>query len=321
MKNDKNTTLLLLEIFERYTNKDNPLSIKDIILKLSEHGVEIERKTFYREYKKFLASGYDIKKTNILGRSTKYYLDRYSFTSTEAMILMDVVGSCDILTDYQYEQIVDKIRYTQTQKDADSLDEIPFVKSMSNTNNYLGNLEKISKAIKEKLKIRFRMTTKDRYGNTILRRDGKYYSFEPYHLVYRNNKYYVVGLMNDHDQIGSCRVDRLTDLEITIYKCRYFDNYSNIETLINNIDDMFFGKEIFVDIITEEKYSYLIFDLFHDVNFLDYNNGYVVYRIKEYYSDKLVDELISYSFLTVISPSDVVEKIKHKIKLINERYN
>ena len=53
MKNDKNTTLLLLEIFERYTNKDNPLSIKDIILKLSEHGVEIERKTFYREYKKF----------------------------------------------------------------------------------------------------------------------------------------------------------------------------------------------------------------------------------------------------------------------------
>ena len=66
--------------------------------------------------------------------------------------------------------------------------------------------------------IRFRYCTYDVNGNLVPRRNGdgdiKTYLADPYHLMYKNSKYYLLCHMHRYDSLSYLHVERIRDLSI-----------------------------------------------------------------------------------------------------------
>ena len=316
-----NTTLALLEIFQRYTSKDHPLTVNEIIEKLTDYDIVIDRRVFYREYDKFLNAGLDIVK--VKNKQTRYYYNNYSFSKIEAVILMDILGCSKVLTDVQYDIIIDKVHYTQTDFNQNLIDEYSKFRTVRNRRDYFQDIDLIISAINEKKKISFKMLKKNPDGTDSLRKGGKIYTVEPYHLAYKNDNYYVIGKDDRFEGLSNYRLDHMTEIEKTIYKSLNFDQYreTDFRRYLENTSDMFQGERETIRIRVKEENVSLVFDLYHDVEYIRKEEGYVYYDIREYMSDKLIYDLISRAgFLEVTEPQRVRDRIGETVKKIMDKY-
>ena len=89
--------LHLARIFERETDDDHGLTAPQIIGKLAELGVNIERKTLYRDIDCLRAFGYNILKYN--RAPVEYGLATRDFQEQELLLLADAVQSSKFLTE------------------------------------------------------------------------------------------------------------------------------------------------------------------------------------------------------------------------------
>lgn len=83
---------------------------------------------------------------------------------------------------------------------------------------FLNNIEILNDAIAYGRVIRFRYCTYDVNGNLVPRRnsdgDIKTYLADPYHLMYKNSKYYLLCHMHRYDSLSYLHVERIRDLSI-----------------------------------------------------------------------------------------------------------
>lgn len=83
---------------------------------------------------------------------------------------------------------------------------------------FLNNIENLNDAIAYGRVIRFRYCTYDVNGNLVPRRnddgDIKTYLADPYHLMYKNSKYYLLCHMHRYDSLSYLHVERIRDLSI-----------------------------------------------------------------------------------------------------------
>lgn len=81
---------------------------------------------------------------------------------------------------------------------------------------FLNNIELLNDAIEHERTVRFRYCTYDINGNLVPRLDDsgspKEYRADPYHLMYKNSKYYLVCHMHQHDNLSYLHVERFRDL-------------------------------------------------------------------------------------------------------------
>ncbi|MCR4653369.1 MAG: hypothetical protein K5744_06715 [Eubacterium sp.] len=106
--NQKLKMLYLADIFRRYTDNENGLTCKEIIKKLEDCGVNVERKTFGEDYKLLNESGFDIIKEN-KGRQIEYKLLNRSFELAELKLLVDSVQAAKFITDAKSDMLIKKL--------------------------------------------------------------------------------------------------------------------------------------------------------------------------------------------------------------------
>ncbi len=99
-----NTLLALLDIFENYTDNQHMLSKMEILEMLSNEGIEIEEKQFYRKIEELRDNGYaiEIKKS----RTTYYYLQRDRLTKEEWLYLVTLILGNEDLTSKETNHIL-----------------------------------------------------------------------------------------------------------------------------------------------------------------------------------------------------------------------
>ena len=109
---------------------------------------------------------------------------------------------------------------------------------------FLNNIEMLNDAIEHERVIRFRYCTYDIDGNLVPRRDNageiKEYQADPYHLMYKNNKYYLICHMHQHDSLSYLHVERFRNLyvEETDHALnRSLDSFSPIPGTPFNIEE------------------------------------------------------------------------------------
>ena len=83
---------------------------------------------------------------------------------------------------------------------------------------FLNNIEQLNDAIEHERAITFRYCTYDVHGDLVPRRrpDGtvREYRADPYHLMYKNNMYYLVCHMHVYEGLSYLHVERLRDLRV-----------------------------------------------------------------------------------------------------------
>lgn len=84
---------------------------------------------------------------------------------------------------------------------------------------FLNNIELLNDAIEHERAIRFHYCTYDINGNLVPRLDSssspKEYRVDPYHLMYKNSKYYLICHMHQHDSLSYLHVERFRDLTMS----------------------------------------------------------------------------------------------------------
>lgn len=81
--------LYLARLFEEETDDEHGLTGPQIISKMAEKGIDVERKTLYRDIECLRAFGYNIIKYN--RRPVEYGLATREFQEAELMLLADAV--------------------------------------------------------------------------------------------------------------------------------------------------------------------------------------------------------------------------------------
>ena len=106
--NQKLKMLYLAKIFSEDTDDFHSLTMPQIIEKLSDYGVNADRKTLYLDFEELRHFGMDIIAVKE-GRSCYYHLGNRDFELPELKLLVDSVQSAKFITDKKSNQLIKKL--------------------------------------------------------------------------------------------------------------------------------------------------------------------------------------------------------------------
>lgn len=207
--NQKLKILYIMRILQEKTDKDHPISVREIVSALRSYGISVERKTVYDDIEALRAFG--LKIGNRRGKLSGYYLEERTFELPELKFLMDAVQSSHFITRSQTQKLVRKLEGLASMPQARKLQNQVFTEPGVKTPNeeiYM-NVETIYDAIAENHQISFHY-----YEWTIGRKlrekkNGQRYQVSPWKMIWKNDSYYLLGVDELSGIVKYYRVDKM----------------------------------------------------------------------------------------------------------------
>jgi len=321
----KKITLCILDILKKYSDEDHPLTSTGIIEKLRQSGIEIERKTVYRNLTVLEECGYSICRT---GKGV--FLEEREFELPEVRLLMDAVQSAYFITGKKTRQLLDKLGSLCSEHEFKALKKQIFIDYRPKCTNeeIYYSIDIINRAIIENMQITFQYLQYDANKNLIPRYDGKIYQVSPYALVWVNNMYYLLANMDKYDNLSHFRVDRIKSASSSQIKRR---PVNEIEGMGRGFDPaeyirgrfaMFSGPETRIQLKFNSELKDIIFERFGtDALVSSDANGMTVT------ANVLVDNAFySWVFMLgdrveIVSPDHIRQEMANKAKEIYNKYH
>ncbi|MCH5324602.1 MAG: WYL domain-containing protein [Eubacterium sp.] len=261
--NQKLKLLYLADIFLHESDEQHPLSVKDIISKLSARGVDAERKSVYSDIETLMLNGMDICR---IGESsaTKYYLTEGDFQLAELQLLADAVACSKFITEKKSVELIKKIERLTSVYQAHALDRTVIVANRVKTINerIYYNIQTLHEAIQNGVKIDFLYFGYDMNKKKQYRSDGARYEMSPYTLAWEDENYYCVGWYEKYDKIANFRVDRMEDIRLTETPALKPDKSFNITDYSKRVFGMFSGEMVKADLQFDKSLITVVLDKF-----------------------------------------------------------
>ena len=338
IQNKKMMIMNILDILKNYSDADHRLSQQDIINLLEkDYGMKAERKAVKRNLDNLIDEGYDInykeikrgkgKNANVI--CSDYYLIR-DFDDSELRLLIDGLLFSKYIPYSQCKELVKKLEKQSNKYFKSRIKYIQLLKNDKKVNKELFySIDIIDEAIRKRKKVKFKYLEYNIDGElkckTIEDGSTRIYTVSPYHMVAANSRYYLICQFEGYDNLANIRVDRIKDIEVIDEKIdinKDFDVEFDLPKHMMEHLYMLSGESKRV------KFTFPSF-LINDV--VDWFGDNV--RMK-----KLDDEMVEAEsvininamkiwamqygdYVTVISPTELVEEIKCSIKEMQNRYN
>lgn len=214
MENTKIRLLRILEIL-RATDEDHPYTANQIIGQLALYGIAAERKSVLRDIAALQECGYDIllHPDNKLG----YYFAAREFEDWELKVLMDAAVGANFLTEDNSARLALKLSALASADGQKTLcSATPIVSQVKNGDPTTKNaIDLLLAAIRKKRLVSFQYLYTDANLEKKLRYEGMTYLVSPYALIWRQDKYYLIGNYKKYQTLSYYRLDRIRNLEIT----------------------------------------------------------------------------------------------------------
>lgn len=211
------TKIRLLRILEilRETDEDHPYTAQQLKEKLMLYGIEAERKAILRDVAALQECGYEI----LLHADNKrgYYLAAREFEDWELKVLMDAAVGANFLTEENSKKLALKICSLASADGQKTLKgATPILSDVKNGSPTTKNaIDLILSAIRRKRMVSFQYLYTDENLEKKLSYDGMRYSVSPYALIWRQDKYYLIGSHKKYQTLSYYRLDRIKNAEIT----------------------------------------------------------------------------------------------------------
>lgn len=212
--NQKLKLLKLVELLTTNTDEQHPMSTNQIIWKLEEQGIKVERKTLYEDIKLLQENGYEI--MCVRDRTNKYFVEDRSFDVAELRILLDSVQSAKFITHKKTGELVGKIANLAGSNRAELLkSNIVWFDTVKHSNEGIYyNIDTINSAILSGKKVSFIYFDYDMYARKIYRRRMARYTVSPIALIFTNDNYYLVEYNDKRDAFVHYRVDKMESCSV-----------------------------------------------------------------------------------------------------------
>lgn len=330
-KTSKIKLIKILEILRQETDEDHYIDSTELMRRLEEQGICIERKTLYTDIELLNSFGYEILCEKTKGFPNKYCIADRLFDIPEVHILLDAVQSAAFITEDKTKVLVDKISSLAGRKRGDILKKniVEFTTAKSHNERILYLVSEISQAIINRKKIKFNYFDYDADYNKVYRKNSKGekrgYKVNPLGTVFDNGYYYLFCFDDFFGQVSHYRIDRMdgvkmTDLDMTPGVEKEIEN---LPTRKRQLFAMYGGETAVVEVVADKGLIDVIYDKFGD--------RVILHKIDEQRVGFTTEVQVSPTFLAwccsfgdklkVKAPSDVVKKIKDYLQSMVKIYD
>lgn len=212
--NQKLKILYLMKFLQEKTDREHPVSVKDIIRTMEAYGISVERKTVYDDIETLRTFGMKIGSRR--GKPAGFYLEERTFEFPELKFLMDAVQSSKFITEKQSAALVRKLEDLASVHEAKKLKSQVFLMPGIKTLNeeIYTNIETIYDAISANRQISFRYYQWTLSRELKPKRGGERYRVSPGKLLWNNDNYYLMGLDESSGIVKHYRVDKMMDVAV-----------------------------------------------------------------------------------------------------------
>lgn len=213
-KNQKCKLLYLLRILMEKTDEAHPMTAAALMEQLRAYDISVERKSLYDDLEALRGFGIDVVHKS---RTEGYYVGERHFQLPELKLLVDSVQSSRFITQKKTMELIRKIESLAGEHNARLLQRQVYVqnrvKSMNESVYY--NVDEISGAITQDVRIRFRYFEYASSRERRFRRDGAFYEISPFALMWDHENYYMLGWDQEATLLKNYRVDKMTEISLT----------------------------------------------------------------------------------------------------------
>ena len=210
--NQKLKILYLMRILLTQTDEAHTLSVGDLISRLAELGVNVERKTIYDDIETLRQFDMDIEKEKT--KPYGYYVASRDFEMPELKLLADAVQSSKFITEKKSRSLIKKLEGLASVYDAGKLRRQVFiqnrVKSMNESIYY--SVDALHESITEGKQISFKYYDYNIHKERVFRRDGAVYTASPVALTWNEENYYLIAQLDEREGLTHFRVDRMSSV-------------------------------------------------------------------------------------------------------------
>ena len=318
--NQKKKLFCILELLERESDEEHPVSTERIIESLAANDISAERKSIYDDMQVLQELGYDVISCGRKG----YYLGAREFELAELKLLVDAVQSSRFLSEKKSHELIKKLERFCSRHAAGKLQRqvhvIDRVKAMNESILYL--VDTIHEAIAENRMISFRYMKWNGQKKLVPRHDGKRYLVSPYFLMWEEENYYLVA----YDEVAMdrryYRVDKMAEIKKEEAVRTHGEEFSESAALLSKKSfGMYEGAEERVRLSFKEPLLGVVLDRFGtDVILLEKGEGQYEAAADVQVSQQFFGWVCGLSGVKIIGPEKVVAQYTDHLNMQSKYY-
>lgn len=320
--------LYILDFLKRESDEEHPVAAADICEYLDSQGIAAERKSVYADISALTDYGADIVRS---GSPRGWFLASREFEEPEIYLLADAVRTAGFISAAKTRELVKKLdsfvsRY-QAQKRENRVYFSSCAKSVNEEIFY--SIDKISRAVSEKKKIRFEYVNRVLSPDRTIEKQKREMLISPYALTWQDDHYYVIGNYEKYDNLIHLRLDRMYKVEITDMPQRHFSEVSEYTDYFDTPDytaKLFgmHGGEIYdIELKCSKKITEQVADRFgEDIFIKKVTDEDFCFTVRAALSDALVSWVISYGDrVKVLEPQILRDMVIGRTEKVLGLYN
>ena len=320
--------LYILDFLKRESDEEHPVTAADICEYLDSQGIAAERKSVYADISALTDYGADIVRS---GSPRGWFLASREFEEPEIYLLAYAVRTAGFISAAKTRELVKKLdsfvsRY-QAQKRENRVYFSSCAKSVNEEIFY--SIDKISRAVTEKKKIRFEYVNRVLSPDRTIEKQKREMLISPYALTWQDDHYYVIGNYEKYDNLIHLRLDRMYKVEITDMPQRHFSEVSEYTDYFDTPDytaKLFgmHGGEIYdIELKCSKKITEQVADRFgEDIFIKKVTDEDFCFTVRAALSDALVSWVISYGDrVKVLEPQILRDMVIGRTEKVLGLYN
>ena len=306
--------LYLAKILYEQTDEDHYLTTAQLMQILEEkYGIKSHRQTIKAEIDLLRQFGLEIEE--VKSTQNRYNVFGRKFDLPELKLLIDAVESSKFITQSKSKELVDKLTTLTSEPLATTIKRNITCEGRIKPDNekIYFIIDAVNQAINENKKISFHYFHYNVRKEKTLKHNGEPYTITPLHLIWNGDYYYLVGVYDYQQRLGSFRVDRIAKSP-TILKEEGTPPPSgfNINDYVNTTFRMYNSERIEVELICDNDVMDAIIDRFGE-DVTTYANDMTSFRV-------VVNVAASHIFYSWVFGFCGKVKIKSPAE-IKEKYN
>ena len=317
--------LYLMEIFSKDTDDEHMLTLPQIISKLKAYGVDVERKTLYQDFEILRDYGFDIVGVQTQ-RNYYYHIGNRKFELPELKLLVDSVQSAKFMTKKKSNALIKKLEGMVSKYQAQKLQRQVIisgrVKAMNESIYF--NVDKLHEAIGAGRQISFKYYRWNINKEMELRKDGDWYQVSPWGLMWDDENYYLVGYDGKEKKIKHYRVDKMKSITVVDQKREGKEQFKafNMPRYTKSLFGMYGGEEMQVTLEAENGMVGILIDRFgKDIPIKPVDENHFRTTVVVAVSDQFLCWIMAFDEgVKIVGPEKVLERMKEKIKVLNNLY-
>lgn len=312
--------ICLAQIFEKYTDEENPLTASALCDRLAQMGVTAERKAIYDDIQQLNLCGYDIVQSH--GHKRGFFLASRDFELPEIYLLADAVRSAKFISAKKTRELISKLDNMLSVNQAQSREKHIYFDGAGKCDNeelyYI--IDGINSAIELHRKISFKYSVRELDENRQTVWKTKEMKVSPYAMTWQDDHYYLIGNNEKYNNLLHLRIDRMRKVKILEDFVR---PYSELTEYTDHFDTANYTSKLFqmhsgslenIELRCSRSIFEPILDRFTNNIFIkNVNETHFEFSINVALSDALISWILSYGDkIEVLSPEDLREKVKER---------